>query len=75
MKRNITEKAILACVSLYGDAKRGEDKATEHAVREYFFGKRIGIIEAFAELTGQPWINAETMLRQRHNAMLKEAGK
>lgn len=72
MKKRVTEKAIEACVTAYGQTLADEFRAETHGTKEYFFGKRLGIIEAFAALTDQSWLNAEMMLRKRHAAPLLE---
>lgn len=72
MKKNITEPAIDAVILAYRQTQVDEFVATNRDAREYFFGKRVGLIEAFAYLTGQEWIVAETMLRRRADALPKE---
>jgi hypothetical protein len=68
LHRHITEVAIETCITEYAAAKVEYKRATDPEKKEYFFGKEIGIIEAFAALTRMTWIDAEFLLRSRATA-------
>lgn len=71
MKRYVTEKAIEALVQSYRDVRADQRRATTNEAREYFFGKKIGMIEAFANLCNLDWIRAEAILKTRADALDK----
>lgn len=67
MKKHITQAALDAAALAWKQAQDDYRRAApdDEKLAEYFLGKQVGIVEAFADLTGQSWINAEVMLRGR----------
>jgi len=72
MKKYVTEKAIEKLVSKFARARHNQREAQDQSVREYFLGKMIGQIEAFAALCNLNWLHAEAILRVRADALEKE---
>ena len=71
LKKHITQQAIEAVVLAYRDARNSKNHAATAFLGEYFQGKMVGLVEAFAFMTNQSWIDADAMLCQRANAMDK----
>ena len=72
MKKYVTEKAIEKLISEFACARHNHREAQDQSVREYFFGKMIGQIEAFTALCNLNWLHAEAILRVRADALEKE---
>jgi hypothetical protein len=66
MKRKITEKALDSVIYLYLQERNKMVKAEGKAFHRYNYSL-TKIIETFALLTSQTWINAQVMLDQRAN--------
>lgn len=69
MKRHITQKAIDQVAAEFGNAVKNRDEAICLESLEYWKGKRFAIIDTFAYLTGQEYVDAEDMLIKRYNAL------
>ena len=72
MKKYVTEKAIEKLISEFACARHNHREAQTQSNREYFLGKMIGQVEAFAALCNLDWIEAEAILRVRADALEKE---
>lgn len=65
LRKHITQEAVEATAKIYADASHEMRKAVDEVKFEYFLGKKIGIVEAFATLTGMQWVEADLMLTKR----------
>ena len=63
MKSTLTPKQLELCRSLVRYAKEGAEAAPSDFAREYYLGKRYGIVDAVSVITGESWVKTEQLLR------------